>query len=41
MNKTLVVKGMGKVSVEPDLTVIGMSLTALNKQYGEAMLRLF
>ena len=37
MNKTLVVKGMGKVSVEPDLTVIGMSLTALNKQYGEAM----
>ena len=37
MDRTLVVKGIGKVSVPPDLTVISISITSLSRQYGEAM----
>ncbi len=37
MDRTIVVKGLGKVSVNPDLTVIGMTLAATDKKYDRAM----
>ena len=37
MNRTITVKGTGKVSVKPDLIVITFTLKSLNKIYEVAM----
>lgn len=37
MNRTLTVKGTGKLSVSPDYTVISLSLRTVNKVYAKAM----
>ncbi len=37
MNKTITVKGTGKLSLKPDLTVVTMALKTVNKNYDKAM----
>lgn len=37
MNRTITVKGTGKLSVKPDYTVISLSLHSVNKVYAKAM----
>lgn len=37
MNKTITVKGVGRISVKPDYVVISMTLESLDKDYGKAM----
>ncbi len=37
MGRTLTVKGIGKISVKPDYTVVSISLKVLNKVYDDAM----
>lgn len=37
MNRTLTVKGTGKLSVKPDYTVISLSLRSVSKVYAKAM----
>ncbi|MDD6927584.1 MAG: SIMPL domain-containing protein [bacterium] len=35
--KTITVKGVGKVSVKPDLIVVSMTLTSEDKEYEKTM----
>lgn len=37
MNRTITIKGTGKVSLKPDLTVISMTLRSLDKDYDMSM----
>ncbi len=37
MSRTITVKGTGRISLKPDLTVVTMTLTSLNKDYDKSM----
>ena len=37
MEKTITVKGTGRISVQPDLTIVSLTLKSLNKDYEKAM----
>lgn len=37
MEKTITVKGTGSVSVQPDLTIVSLTLKSLDKDYEKAM----
>ena len=37
MEKTITVKGTGRISVQPDLTIVSLTLKSFNKDYEKAM----